>query len=675
MRKAFALTIVTLLLIPVGAAHAALQPVNGIPVVTAEAAQRTPDISGSWVVWEDERWGYDDLWVKNLATGQERRLSAAAGQQAFPAISGTRVVAEDYRNGINSNLYQYDAATGAEAVISPTGLIDRYSPDVHGDRVVWADQRTGNYDVYSKNLTSGVETRLVSDGGAQQDPAVGDTWAVWHDKRTSAGSNGDIYGYKFSTGAVQAISTDAAMQEHPDTSGNVVVWQDYRNDNWDIFARNMSGSETAVCANVADQTNPAISGNWVVWQDLRNGNYDIYAYNLSTRQERAICTAPGDQTSPAISGDWVVWQDERNGSADIYAKSLVGQADLATLAVSNASSAQVGQPITVYATVANQGEGSSAITSLGIYLSSDSVIDRSDRLIGTASTPALSIGGSLTLTAACTVPLDAKPGSYYVGAIADYAGAVIETSESDNAKIGSALTISLPAHDSFYSAQQIAGIRGSHQSRLTHGATKQAGEPKHAGNVGGRSVWYRWTAPSDGYVTFDLAGSNFDTVMGAYRGWSVDALTLMAANDDVGARLSSRVRFAASRGVTYFIAVDGFNGASGTTSISWTHQALSVTTPKTPTKIGRKKAFTASGYLKPRHRAGTYAVTLKFYRYESGKWRLKKTVRAKVSNYSSYSRYSVRTSLRSTGKWRVQAQHGDADHVTTYSGWRSIRVK
>ena len=53
------------------------------------------------------------------------------------------------------------------------------------------------------------------------------------------------------------------------------------------------------------------------------------------------------------------------------------------------------------------------------------------------------------------------------------------------------------------------------------GATKQAGEPNHAGNAGGASVWYKWTAPVTGTATVSTAGSNFDTLLGVYKGTSV----------------------------------------------------------------------------------------------------------------------------------------------------------
>jgi len=97
-------------------------------------------------------------------------------------------------------------------------------------------------------------------------------------------------------------------------------------------------------------------------------------------------------------------------------------------------------------------------------------------------------------------------------------------------------------------------------------ATREVGEPYVAGNVGGASVWLTWTAPTFGAVTINTHGSNFDTLLGVYTGNSVSGTTLVASNDDdpAGRTLTSAVAFNAVAGVTYHIAVDGYNGATGT---------------------------------------------------------------------------------------------------------------
>jgi len=81
-----------------------------------------------------------------------------------------------------------------------------------------------------------------------------------------------------------------------------------------------------------------------------------------------------------------------------------------------------------------------------------------------------------------------------------------------------------PANDNFASAQALSGSSLS-VSGTNVEATKQTGEPQHAGDPGGRSVWYTWTAPSTGAFKVDTCGSDFDTLLGVYTGGAVNALT------------------------------------------------------------------------------------------------------------------------------------------------------
>ena len=108
-------------------------------------------------------------------------------------------------------------------------------------------------------------------------------------------------------------------------------------------------------------------------------------------------------------------------------------------------------------------------------------------------------------------------------------------------------------------------------------ATTEAGEPVHYGlgqNNGGRSAWWSWTAPTNGQATITTAGSSFNTILAIYTGTALNALSLVATNDD-DAILSvntSRVQFNATSGTTYQIAVDGFgtfpNGGSGNITLN-----------------------------------------------------------------------------------------------------------
>lgn len=121
----------------------------------------------------------------------------------------------------------------------------------------------------------------------------------------------------------------------------------------------------------------------------------------------------------------------------------------------------------------------------------------------------------------------------------------------------------LPAlNDGFQNRLPLSG-GASLSLSLNRGATREPGEPPHAGNSGGASLWWMWIAPKDGPVTISTAGSDFDTLLAVYQGEDLRALQAVAADDDTGGNATSLVTFVARAGMTYPIAVDGFNGATG----------------------------------------------------------------------------------------------------------------
>jgi hypothetical protein len=127
---------------------------------------------------------------------------------------------------------------------------------------------------------------------------------------------------------------------------------------------------------------------------------------------------------------------------------------------------------------------------------------------------------------------------------------------------------SRPANDSFARRAPLTGFAGSIAATST-GATRQPGEPAHAGVAGGHSVWWTWTAPAGGTVSMDTAGSGFDTLLAVYRGTVLESLTPAASNDDAPGTASSRVSFDVQSGETLQVAVDGAAGAAGDIRLAW----------------------------------------------------------------------------------------------------------
>lgn len=128
-----------------------------------------------------------------------------------------------------------------------------------------------------------------------------------------------------------------------------------------------------------------------------------------------------------------------------------------------------------------------------------------------------------------------------------------------------------PAHDNFGSAQTLTGTSATFRGS-SFNATREEGEPQHfqqntnntLAYTGFCSVWHRWTAPTSGTYTVLTDGSTYDTLVGVYTGDDIGLLTKVAANDNASSTVRwSRVRFNATAGTSYFIAVDGVGRQGG----------------------------------------------------------------------------------------------------------------
>jgi hypothetical protein len=238
-------------------------------------------------------------------------------------------------------------------------------------------------------------------------------------------------------------------------------------------------------------------------------------------------------------------------STSAAATQVVNAAATTTTVVSSASPASVGQSITFTATVAAAPPGAGTPSGTVQFMLDNAAFGSPVALVNGSATS----GSISTLTS----------GSHTVSAV--YSGDSNFTGSTSNTL---SQQVGVPANDAFASSIPLTGLTVSTTGTNVN-ATKEVGEPNHAGNAGGVSVWWNWTAPLNGTVTIDTAGSTFDTLLAVYTGTAVNALTAVTggSNDNAGTGIvTSKVSFAVTAGKVYQIAVDGASAASGAIALN-----------------------------------------------------------------------------------------------------------
>ena len=166
--------------------------------------------------------------------------------------------------------------------------------------------------------------------------------------------------------------------------------------------------------------------------------------------------------------------------------------------------------------------------------------------------------------------VEADSGSYHVRVVNALGSATSNTALVRVDRVGIN-----PGNDAFAHAQELPGARGS-LSASTRRATGEALEPDHGGiSAPLASLWYRWTAPSDGLFSIGTQGSDFDTVLAAYSGTQLNALVERGFNDDFYG-LQSALDLQVHAGDVLYVVVDGYVDSVGEVQLDYALNVLTV---------------------------------------------------------------------------------------------------
>lgn len=121
--------------------------------------QGNPDISGDIVVWGDATDGTPDVVYRDLSSADAVEVTGEGARPGFPAVSGFLVVWEDARNADpfaspteeDTDIYLFDIRTGAEVRITSHPSRQEL-PDISGRQVVWMDRRNGRFEVFAAEV-------------------------------------------------------------------------------------------------------------------------------------------------------------------------------------------------------------------------------------------------------------------------------------------------------------------------------------------------------------------------------------------------------------------------------------------------------------------------------------------------------------------------------------------
>ena len=161
-----------------------------VATATPGMVEANPVIEWPWVVYQVKSaaapsapWQVEAF---NADTGDRFLVSPGVGDQFRPQIQGGRIVWEDHRDVGPGEVYFADLETRSVQRIT-NNTFGQNNPTIHGDIIAWQDNRSGQVDIWMRDLRRPVEEQVTSTTFNEVDPLLDGNWLLF--SQDSLGSN------------------------------------------------------------------------------------------------------------------------------------------------------------------------------------------------------------------------------------------------------------------------------------------------------------------------------------------------------------------------------------------------------------------------------------------------------------------------------------------------------
>ena len=196
------------------------------------------------------------------------------------------------------------------------------------EKIAFASDRTGNYEIYTINPTGSNPKRITNHAGDDIQPS----WSpdgkslVFCSKRDG---DWDIYTMQSAGSILRKLTSNSESDRGPAWSpdGRSIAFHSYRDGNWEIYVMNKDGSNKQNITNsTATQTYPSWSpdSRYIIYQNYNHhaagSNWEIFRIGADGSSPIALTTDPAvDQyASWSPDGKFIAFWSQRDGSSNIY---------------------------------------------------------------------------------------------------------------------------------------------------------------------------------------------------------------------------------------------------------------------------------------------------------------------------------------------------------------------
>ena len=191
-----------------------------------------PSIDWPWVVYQRKLSANQaspwQVFALNLVTRKSFGVGASTADQLAPDVRGGRVVWQDLRDVGAGEIYLRDLESGEPRRIT-TNTFGQFNPVIDGHWIVWQDGRNGQVDLYGFDLLRNTEVRLTSTTENESRPYLEGTWLLCQEDSLGPLSANMRLLHLPSLRSIPMTRT-VSMKERPGLAAGKVVWLETRSN-------------------------------------------------------------------------------------------------------------------------------------------------------------------------------------------------------------------------------------------------------------------------------------------------------------------------------------------------------------------------------------------------------------------------------------------------------------
>jgi Tol biopolymer transport system component len=268
--------------------------------------------------------GFSHIWTMNVDGTNTTQITITAASDYLPAWSpdGTQITF-----GRGSDIYTMNADGTNQVNRTGTAGLDESSPAWESQRsngrIVFASNRSGNYDVWTMKPDGSDLKRLTTNAASDSDP-------VWSRDGTkiafvsNRSGNYDVWTMNADGSNQQNRTNNSVYDADPTWSpdGSQIAFTSFRPDQH-IWKMNADGSgQTQITSGSWADGFPSWSpnGDFIAFNSTRDTNWNIYVTNPAGTLLARVTESSGDDIEPVWSpdGSQIAFASNRDGNYEIF---------------------------------------------------------------------------------------------------------------------------------------------------------------------------------------------------------------------------------------------------------------------------------------------------------------------------------------------------------------------